>query len=95
MRQVELLSRFFAAITKDGRISVTHIAIYAAILRFYSLHGSTDRICAYSWQIMELAKISAPTTYHKCVKQLAEYGYIKYEPSFKRTCASSIILVEL
>jgi len=32
--------------------------------------------------MMRLSKIAALGTYHKCIKQLQEFGYIVYEPSF-------------
>ncbi|HVM87888.1 MAG TPA: hypothetical protein VMT76_06845 [Puia sp.] len=33
-------------------------------------------------QLMQEAKISARTSYNKCMRELHEYGYIKYLPSY-------------
>jgi hypothetical protein len=88
------LSRFFEAIRKDYRISSTHIGIYAALLYVWEDKGFANPIEAFSTEMMEIAKISAPKTYRKCLKEMTEYGYLRYEPSFKKNRASKIYLME-
>ncbi|HQS22828.1 MAG: hypothetical protein B7Y11_01335 [Sphingobacteriia bacterium 24-36-13] len=90
MEQLNPLSDFFSAIQQDGRISITHIGIYAALLQYRIDNGFINPIQVFSHEIMQLAKISAPITYHKCVRELSEYGYINYMPSFKRNQGSKI-----
>src|SRR5690606_32544339 len=94
METLSPLTDFFSSIEKDGRISITHIGIYAALLQYRINCGFSNPIQVFSHQIMAIAKISAPTTYHKCVRQLSEYGYINYMPSFKRNQASKIFFPE-
>jgi hypothetical protein len=84
------LSDFFSAIEQDGRISITHIGIYAALLQYRIENGFVNPIQVFGHEIMRIAKVSAPITYHKCVKELSEYGYINYMPSFKRNQGSKI-----
>lgn len=88
------LSDFFSAIEKDARISITHIGIYAALLRYRQEKGLINPITAFSHQIMQIAKISSPATYSKCVKDLSDFGYIRYEPSFKKNQGSKIYFPE-
>ena len=90
MESLKPLSDFFSAIEKDYRISTTHIGVYAALLKYSEDRGFTSPIQVFSYEIMHIAKISASSTYHKCIKELNEYGYIKYEPSFKRNQGSRI-----
>jgi len=90
MKQLNRLSEFFAAIEKDPRISITHIGIYAALLQYWKKHNYSNPMIAYSHPIIQLAKISASTTYHKIIRELSEYGYIKYEPSYKRNQGSKV-----
>lgn len=90
MKTLKPLSDFFKAIEKDYRISVTHIGIYAALLQFRADKGFINPIKAYSYEIMEIAMISSPKTYHKCVHELQEYGYIKFEPTRNRKQRSTI-----
>jgi hypothetical protein len=88
MEQLKTLSEFFAASENDPRISTTHIGIYAALLQYWKNHNYDNPVHAYSHEIMHLAKISTRATYNKVIKDLNGHGYIKYEPSFKRTQAS-------
>ena len=90
MDQAKPLSDFFTAIENDGRISITHIGVYAALLQYRIDKGFANPIHAFGKEIMRIAKISAPFTYHRCVKELSEYGYINYIPSFKRNQGSKI-----
>ena len=93
MGQLQALSFFFSAIENDPRISITHIGIYAALLQYWMEHQFANPIQVYSYQIMPIAKISASNTYHKAVRQLNEYGYIRYLPSFKRNQASKVFIL--
>ena len=94
METLQPLSLFFAAIEKDGRISITHIGIYAALLQYRIGKGFANPVYVFGRDIMRIAKISAPITYHKCIRELSEYGYIKYVPSFKRNCGSMVYFPE-
>lgn len=90
MELLKPLSDFFSAIATDPRISITHIGIYAALLQYWSEHHFENPVHVFSYDIMRIAKISASTTFHKAIRELNEYGYIKYEPSFKRTKGSKV-----
>lgn len=90
MDQLNPLSDFFNAIAGDPRISITHIGIYAALLQCWKQHNFENPMNVFSYEIMRIAKISASTTYHKIIKDLSSYGYIKYEPSYKRNLGSKV-----
>jgi len=90
MIPVRPLFQFFKAIHGDYRISSTHIGIYAALLYLSEDRGFCNPVEAFSSQIMETAKISAHKTYRKCLKEMTEYGYLRYVPSFKKNKASKI-----
>jgi hypothetical protein len=92
MEQLKLLSEFFVAIENDPRISTTHIAIYAALLQYWKEHNYNNPVYAYSHEIMQLAKILTRATYNKVIKDLGDYGYIKYEPSYKRNQGSKVYM---
>lgn len=88
------LSDFFSAIEKDARISSTHIGIYAALLQYRKGKGFFNPIVVFSHEIMRIAKISSPATYLKCVRDLSDFGYIRYEPSFNKNRGSKIYFFE-
>lgn len=89
------LSHFFNRIQADPRISVTHIGIYAALIRYRQQNGAENSFSVFARQIMQIAKISSSSTYHKCIRELYDYGYIGYEPSFNKTKGSRISLPSL
>lgn len=84
-----ILKRFQQGITNDPRICPAHISLFLAILQFHEQQGKP--ISASKKQIVVAAKISE-TTYHRCIHQLHEYGYIRYMPSFDPKQASSIYI---
>ena len=90
MDQLNPLSQFFKAIEKDQRISITHIVIFAALVPFRTAAGYITPIKAYRHEIMKIAKITGPVTYHRCIKDLNEYGYINYLPKRNRNQRSTI-----
>jgi hypothetical protein len=47
---------------------------------------------AFSHDLMEKAKISARATYLKCLHDLNEMGYIRYERSYQRNTRSKVFL---
>ena len=93
MEALNPLSQFLSAIAQDYRISSTHICVYAALMQFREDKGFINPIEAFSHEVMPIAKISGSGTYLKCVKELHEYGYIRYEPSFKNNQRSKIYFI--
>lgn len=88
------LHDFFSAIQSDGRISITHIGVYVALWRYRMEHGFANPIQVFSHEIMHIAKLSSAMTYQRCVKELSEYGYIRYERSFNRMKGSRIYFID-
>lgn len=90
MDGIQHLVDFFCAIRKDFRISATHIGVFAALLAYRIGNGNDADVKVFSKDIMPMAKISSPSTYLRCVRELHDYGYIIYKPSYKKTVASTI-----
>lgn len=80
MQTFEPLSAFYQAIADDPRIGVTHISLYLALLNEWQLGGGKTQLEVTRRELMRRAKINARQTYHKCIHQLQEYGYIRYWP---------------
>lgn len=93
MESLKLLSVFFESIEKDFRIGSTHIAIFAALVQFWMEKGMVNPIQAYSIEIQKIAKIMSPKTYHKCMRELHEYGYLFYVPTKNKNRRSSIYFI--
>lgn len=90
MEQVKILSNFFSAIERNGKIGATHIGIFAALLQFRALNGNRNPMFVFSYEVMKLAKVSSPATYRKCIRDLSESGFILFTPSFKRNQGSKV-----
>ncbi len=82
MNYIRHLTGFYDRIQKDDRLNPTHISLYLALFQFWNLNHFQNPISISRNEMMKLSKISALGTYHKCIKQLQEFGYIEYIPSF-------------
>ena len=93
MEQVKELTNFYSAVKNDNRIGTTHISLYMALFQFYNLNRLENPIQITRTAVMEVAKISGLATYHKCMKDLVEFGYIQYEPSYNPAISSQVYLL--
>lgn len=85
---------FMEMAKEDPRIGPSHISLFLAILIVYHSQGYAIPISVFSKDLMKQAKISAVGTYHKCMKDLKEFGYIKYTPSYNPVLGSLIYLLK-
>src|SRR5256885_9301128 len=92
MKSIPELIEFFIAIRDDPRISPVHISLFMAIMQHWNDNDCKNPICVFSHELMKLAKISGVATYHKSTRELDEYGYIKYEPSYNHSRGSVIYI---
>ena len=93
MEQVKELTSFYSAIKNDNRIGTTHISLYMALFQFYNLNRLENPIQITRTRVMEVAKISGLATYHKCMRDLVEFGYIEYQPSYNPSISSQVVLL--
>lgn len=95
MEQVKELARFYAAIIEDPRIGTTHISLYMALFHFYNLNEFHNPIEITRTSVMKVAKISGLATYHKTIKDLQQFGYIVYIPSYNPSINTRVELLKL
>jgi hypothetical protein len=91
MKNGHILS-FIARTIPDSRINKGHVSLYVALVYIWSRQNYIGPVLIYSREIMPLAKISSTPTYHTLIRQLSEYGYIRYIPSFYRKKKSSVYI---
>ncbi|WP_297986090.1 MULTISPECIES: transcriptional regulator [Epilithonimonas] len=82
MNYIRHLTGFYDRIQEDDRLNPTHISLYLALFQFWNLNHFRNPISISRNEMMKLSKISAYGTYHKCIKELHQFGYIDYLPSF-------------
>jgi hypothetical protein len=85
---------FFYAIKQDSRIGASHISLFCALVCL-ACQQQSDTVLFKSAELMQLAKISSPATYHKCIKALHEYGYIDYHPSFNHARRKNRVAIKV
>ena len=95
MRLLPEISGFFNAIQDDNRIGPIHISLFMAIVQLWDKSNYENPIIVYGQELMQLAKIYSLTTYHRCIRELNEFGYICYKPSCNRFSGSSIYFSKL
>jgi hypothetical protein len=95
MGQMKELTSFFSAIREDHRIGTSHISLYMALFQFYNLNQFQNPVDITRAMVMEVAKISGLATYHKCIKDLVDFGYIRYQPSYNPAINSQVYLLKV
>ncbi len=80
-------------ISKDERLLPTHISLYIVLLGFWHENKYQNPINISRQLILESSKIKSKATYHKCIKELNVFGYIKYEPSYNPFKGSLITML--
>lgn len=88
----EALFGFMEMIQDNPRIGPSHISLYMAILYTYRQQDSRIPISIFSRDLMKQAKIFGAATYHKCLQDLRECGYIRYVPSYNPVLGSLVYL---
>lgn len=91
MNTEAIFQSFILKVSDDAVIGPSHIALFVAILYNYRLQGKKSPISVYRRDLVRFSKISV-RTYHRCMQDLAEHGYIKYLPSFNPIHGSLVYL---
>jgi len=87
-----ILISFLDNISHDPRIGVSHISLFCALVKQATMTDDHS-ILVKSNEVMKVAKISGLGTYHKCIRELNDYGYIKYRPSYDHRRKSKVDFV--
>lgn len=91
---MEPLHSFLSAIEKDPRITTAHISVYVSLWKKWRDNGANGPLSFFRADLTELCKISSYNTYFRVLKQLHEYGYIKYIPSYNHFIGSRVHFIE-
>lgn len=81
---------FFDLIKDDPLLNVWHISLLFAIARLACKQNEKWIIRVSRSRLMALSHIKTLPSYHKYFKQLQDFGYIKYTPSYHPDCRSTV-----
>ena len=80
--KLSALNNFLGLAAKDDRLSVTHIGLFTALHHLSNDKPPGDFFRISRKVLMRFSHIRSFVTYHKYIRELNEYGYIIYQPSY-------------
>ncbi|ALJ04130.1 transcriptional regulator [Pseudalgibacter alginicilyticus] len=82
MNYIKHLTGFFDRIIHDSNLNPTHISLYLGLFQYWNINRFKNPISITRDEVMRISKICSKATYHKCIRELNDKGYLKYEPSY-------------
>lgn len=92
MNYIKHLTGVFLFMDNDHRLTPFHISLYMVLFRQWNNNRFKNPISIARDEVMKASKIGSVNTYTKVLKQLHQYHYIRYEPSFNPHIGSRIYL---
>ncbi len=93
MSELSTLSKLYSKIANDPNVSVWHMSIYTCLLNLWLESGFQKQVKVTRKLLMAKAHIKSTSTYHKCMNQLTELGYVKYIPTYDCYSGSKIEII--
>ena len=76
--------------SKDERLNATHVSLFIGLFVHWQRNGYASPFAITRKEMMTFSKIASIATYHKCIKELDAYGYIRYQPSYHPKLGSQV-----
>ncbi|HCE53616.1 MAG TPA: hypothetical protein DER05_00880 [Lutibacter sp.] len=92
---IKHLNTFFQNLSQDKRFNATHVSMYVVLFYQWNNARFSDEFYINRNEIMSLSRIGSKGTYHKCLKDLHEWQYLEYLPSYNPQIGSSIKMFDL
>ena len=92
MNYIKHLSATFELFDSDTRLTPFHISLYMSLFRCWNLNFFHNPISISRDEMMKMSKIGSVNTYVKCLKELHNWNFIRYEPSYNKHKGSLVYL---
>lgn len=92
MKDVRELTDFMERVEKDVRLGPMHISLYMAILYCWLRQGGEGPARVSGKELMPISKIGGLRPMYRSLRELHEFGYIEYHPSFNALDKSRVYL---
>ena len=87
------LQDFIDAISGDKRLKPFHLSLCMAFCKAWIKSGFHESFQISRRELMQSSRILSTATYHKVVKDLQAFGYLKYKPSYHPIHGSTVSLL--
>ena len=94
MNYIKHLNSVFQLFTRDSRLNPTHISLYVALFQFWNINRFPVVFYINREEVMVMAKIGSKATYHRCLRRLHDWKYIRYLPSHNPYKGSQIQMLK-
>lgn len=93
MGRLQQLTNYIKKVTSDARLKPIHIALSLALCDVWIVEQFQQPYRVSRRVLMQASRIRSKATYHKVIKELQTFGYLKYNPSYHPKNASQVVLV--
>lgn len=84
------LNRAFGMFCDDDRLSPYHISLYFSLFQYWNLAKFRNPISISRDEIMRACRIGSVNTYIRCMKEMHEWKYFQYLPSYNPLKGSKV-----
>ena len=92
MNYIKHLNNVFIMIAEDDRLSPGHVSLYMALFQLWNLNHFENPISITRAEMKKASKVGSNNTYVKYLKELTEWNYIQYKPSYNPFIGSEVNL---
>lgn len=82
MNYIVQLTSAIERLSMETEFNPSHVSLYLALFHQWNSNRFVNPISINRSEIMLVSKIGSKSTYHKCLKELHEKGFIVYHPSY-------------
>ena len=93
MNKLKLVTDFINRVVNDKRLTTSHLSLSIALCHTWIGSGFNESYQISRRQIMHLSYIHSIATYHRVMKDLQKFAYLKYSPSYHPLKGSSVKLI--
>jgi len=93
MERLQQITHYIRTVASDGRLKPIHIALSFALCNGWIASQFQQPYRVSRKGLMQASRIRSKATYHKVIKDLQSYGYLKYYPSYHPKNASQVIII--
>lgn len=92
MDKLQQLTHYISRMVSDTRLKPVHLSLSLALCHVW-ITSQFQRPYRISRRLMmKASRIRSKSTYHRALKELQAFGYLKYSPSYHPRKASEVVI---